>query len=149
MSPAFMSRVTCWAGKPEQGLKVAVAAGQFEDEGWRVRKDGSRFWAHVVITALKDETGKLKGFAKLTRDMTERKQAEEALRGMQAELTHAARVMTMGELTASIAHEINQPLTAVVTNAYACTHLLAGRVAGLGRGAGSRGRHCCGWDTGQ
>jgi PAS domain S-box-containing protein len=113
-------------GKPEQGLKVAVAASQFEDEGWQVRKDGSRFWATVVITALKDETGKLKGFAKLTRDMTERKQAEEALRGMQTELAHAARVMSMGELTASIAHEINQPLTAVVVNANACSHLLAG-----------------------
>ena len=113
-------------GKPEQGLKVAVAAGQFEDEGWRVRKDGSRFWAHVVITALKDETGKLKGFAKLIRDMTERKRAEEALRGMQTELAHAARVMSMGELTASIAHEINQPLTVIITNANACSHLLAG-----------------------
>ena len=113
-------------GKPEQGLQVAAAAGQCENEGWRVRKDGSRFWAHVVITALKDETGTLTGFAKLTRDMTEHKQAEEALRGMQAELTHAARVMTMGELTASIAHEINQPLTAVVTNANVCARLLAG-----------------------
>jgi PAS domain S-box-containing protein len=113
-------------GKPEQGLKVAVAAGQFEDEGWRVRKDGSRFWAHVVITALKDETGKLKGFVKLIRDMTEHKRAEEALRGMQTELAHAARVMGMGELTASIAHEINQPLTVVITNANACSYLLAG-----------------------
>ena len=122
----FYEQEDIQGGKPEQGLQVAAAAGQFENEGWRVRKDGSRFWANVVITALKDETGKLKGFAKLTRDMTERKQAEEALRGMQAELTHAARVMTMGELTASIAHEINQPLTAVVTNANACSRLLAG-----------------------
>ena len=122
----FYEQEDIQGGKPEQGLKVAAAAGQFENEGWRVRKDGSRFWANVVITALKDETGKLKGFAKLTRDMTERKQAEEALRGMQAELTHAARVMSMGELTASIAHEINQPLTAVVTNANACSRLLAG-----------------------
>jgi PAS domain S-box-containing protein len=113
-------------GKPEQALKVATAAGQFEDEGWRVRKDGSRFWAHMVITALKDETGKLKGFAKLTRDMTERKQAEEALDKVQADLAHVTRVTTLGELAASIAHEINQPLTAVVTNANACSHLLAG-----------------------
>jgi PAS domain S-box-containing protein len=113
------------SGKPAQALIVAAATGRCEDEGWRRRKDGSRFWANVIITALEDETGKLKGFAKLTRDMTERKRAEETLRNVQVELTHAARVMTMGELTASIAHEINQPLTAIVSNAQACARLLA------------------------
>ena len=115
-------------GKPAHGLQAAAAAGQFENEGWRVRKDGSRFWANVVLTALKDETGKLQGFAKLTRDMTERKRAEEALRSMQAELAHVTRVITMGELVASIAHEVNQPLAAVVTNANVCSRLLASPV---------------------
>jgi len=115
-------------GKPAQGLQAAAATGQFEDEGWRVRKDGSRFWADVVITALKDETGKLQGFTKLTRDMTERKRAEEALRSMQAELARVTRVITMGELVASIAHEVNQPLAAVVTNANVCSRLLASPV---------------------
>jgi PAS domain S-box-containing protein len=67
-------------GKPELGLKVAAATSRFEEEGWRIRKDGSRFWANVVITTLKDETGKLQGFVKVTRDMTERKRAEEALK---------------------------------------------------------------------
>lgn len=57
--------------KPEQVLKAAVTTGRFEDEGWRVRKDGSQFWADVVITALKDETGHLRGFVKITRDMTQ------------------------------------------------------------------------------
>lgn len=103
-------------GKPKQALEEAAAAGHFEDEGWRVRKDGSRFWANVIMTALKDEAGKLKGFVKVTRDMTERKRAEEAVRASQAQLAHMARVTTMGELAASIAHEVNQPLTAIVAN---------------------------------
>ena len=67
-------------GWPAHELKVAAAEGRFEDEGWRIRKDGSRFWANVVITALRDEQGQLRGFSKVTRDLTERKQAEEALR---------------------------------------------------------------------
>jgi PAS domain S-box-containing protein len=67
------------SGKPEQELAEAAQRGQSEDEGWRVRKDGSRFWANVVITALRDPKGSLHGFAKLTRDMTERHQKEETL----------------------------------------------------------------------
>ena len=67
-------------GWPEHELKVASAEGRFEDEGWRLRKDGSPFWANVVITALRDEQGDLQGFSKVTRDLTARKQAEEALR---------------------------------------------------------------------
>ena len=67
-------------GKPEYELKVAVADGRVEDEGWRVRKDGSLFWANVVITALRDDTGELVGFAKVTRDLTERRRAEQAVR---------------------------------------------------------------------
>ncbi|MDS0137202.1 PAS domain S-box protein [Amycolatopsis sp. 505] len=68
------------AGKPAWELEAAVAEGRLEDEGWRVRKDGTRFWANVVITALYDEHGRLHGFGKVTRDMTERRNAEQALR---------------------------------------------------------------------
>jgi diguanylate cyclase (GGDEF)-like protein/PAS domain S-box-containing protein len=68
------------AGRPVMELEIARETGRFEEEGWRVRKDGSRFWANVVITALHDEAGKLRGFAKVTRDITGRRQAEEALR---------------------------------------------------------------------
>jgi PAS domain S-box-containing protein len=67
-------------GKPAWELEVAAAEGRFEDEGWRVRKDGSLFWANVIITALRDEQGTLVGFAKVTRDLTERRRAEETLR---------------------------------------------------------------------
>jgi rsbT co-antagonist protein RsbR len=67
-------------GKPAQELKIAADQGRFEDEGWRVRKDGSRFWANVTITALRDPDGSLRGFGKVTRDLTERKLVEEALK---------------------------------------------------------------------
>ncbi|MCP3690132.1 MAG: PAS domain S-box protein, partial [Gammaproteobacteria bacterium] len=68
------------AKKVERELQKAKEAGEFEEEGWRVRKDGSRFWANVVITAIKDNKGKLKGFTKVTRDFTERKRDELKLR---------------------------------------------------------------------
>jgi PAS domain S-box-containing protein len=111
--------------KPGMMLQAAATLGRFADEGWRVRKDGSRFWANVVVTAMRDADDKLIGFSKITRDLTERKRAEDALEASRAQLAHMARVTTMGELAASIAHEVNQPLTAVVANANACSRLLA------------------------
>jgi formate hydrogenlyase transcriptional activator len=72
-------------GKPEEALRVAASTGRFEDETWRLRKDGSRFWANVVITASRNSDGQLLGFAKVTRDLTERRRAEEALL---SELSH-------------------------------------------------------------
>jgi PAS domain S-box-containing protein len=68
------------SGKPDRELEVAQAEGRYEEEGWRLRKDGTRFWANVLITALRGEDGSLQGFSKITRDMTERKQAEESAR---------------------------------------------------------------------
>ena len=118
-------------GKPDAALRLATATGRAEDEDWCVRKDGSRFWADVLITAVRDEAGELIGFSKLTRDITERKLAEDALQKMQTELTHVTRVMTMGEMAASIAHEVNQPLAAVVTNGNACLRWLAREVPDL------------------
>ena len=71
-------------GLPERELVMARENGRFEDEGWRIRKDGTRFWANVVITALRDSTGELIGFAKVTRDLTERRKTEEILRTSEA-----------------------------------------------------------------
>ena len=112
-------------GKPQMHLLRAADEGRCEDEGWRVRKDGSRFWANVVITPLRDQKGTLIGFSKITRDLTERKQAENAVQEARSELARIARVTTVGELTASVAHEINQPLAAIVNNANACNRMLA------------------------
>ncbi|MET9631478.1 PAS domain-containing sensor histidine kinase [Lentzea sp. NPDC006480] len=76
------------SGKPEWELRVAKAEGALEDEGWRVRKDGTRFWANVIITALYDDTGELRGFGKVTRDMTERRRAEQQLTDRRRLLAH-------------------------------------------------------------
>ena len=71
---------------PEQELKTAAKEGRFEDEGWRVKKDGSSFWANVILTALRDKDGKLCGYGKMTRDLTERKQAEERIQQQAKEI---------------------------------------------------------------
>ena len=129
------------ANAPRHSLEIAARDGRYESQTWRMRKDGSRFLADVVIDALKDDSGRLIGFAKITRDVTERvraareleeariglvqSRAEQALRRVQAELAHVARVTTLGELTASIAHEVNQPIAAAMLNAQAAGHWLA------------------------
>ena len=106
------------AGKCELELEVAAREGRFEDEGWRIRKDGSRFWANVVITALRDPEGVLIGFAKVTRDLTERRQAEERLRALAA-AEHAAseeksRIQEFQErFLAILGHDLLQPLTSI------------------------------------
>lgn len=93
----FLTPEDAQGGKAERELRIAAETGRFEDENWRVRKDGSRFWANVVITALRDENGQLIGFAKITRDLSERKKMEEALRAAQVELEQRVRDRT-GEL---------------------------------------------------
>ncbi|MDE3170036.1 MAG: PAS domain S-box protein [Acidobacteriota bacterium] len=82
----FYTQEDAESGRPDRALQAAENEGRFEDEGWRVRKDGSSFWAGVTITALRDPNGKLLGFSKITRDLTERKRAEEALRRSEAQL---------------------------------------------------------------
>lgn len=88
----FYTREDLESGKCERELEIAAREGRFEDEGWRVRRDGSRFWASVVITALRDDKGNLKGFGKISRDMTERKQADERLRQQNKDVMEMATV---------------------------------------------------------
>jgi len=83
-------------GKPQQQLERAVADGRFEDEGWRVRKDGSRFWANAVITALLDETGQLRAFSKVTRDISEKKKVEVKLQRSRFALLEAQKLAKLG-----------------------------------------------------
>jgi len=114
------------ANEPQHGLEIAARNGRYEAEALRVRKDGGRFWANVVIDAVKDDNDQLIGFTKITRDITERVQAARKLEeARMAELAHLARVATFGDLTASIAHEVSQPIAAAVTNAHAALRWLS------------------------
>lgn len=100
-------------GLPEQSLEAARSQGRFEREGIRVRKDGTRFWANVVIDAVRDEQGKLIGFAKITRDITERKEAEQALAQANEELMQSQKLEAIGRLTGGVAHDFNNLLMAI------------------------------------
>ena len=108
----FYTREDVESGKPAYGLKVAEEQGRFEDESWRVRKDGSRFWASVVITALHDETGRLRGFGKVTQDITERKRTEELMLRAKEEAERASKFKD--QFLSTMSHELRTPLNAVL-----------------------------------
>jgi len=99
-------------GKPGRELEIATTEGRVEDEGWRVRKDGTRFWANVVITALRDEKEKLIGFSKITRDVTERKQTQEALVKAKEEAERSNKFKD--QFLSTMSHELRTPLNAVL-----------------------------------
>jgi PAS domain S-box-containing protein len=99
------------ANAPSRGLGIAAKVGRYENEGWRVRKDGTRFWAHVVVDAIHDDNGTLIGFAKVTRDITEKKDAAEALKRADAALFQSQKMEAIGQLTGGIAHDFNNLLS--------------------------------------
>jgi PAS domain S-box-containing protein len=102
------------AGVPQRALATARETGRYEAEGWRVRKDGSRFWASVVIDAIHDERGELIGFAKITRDMSEKREARRRLEESREQLFRAQKMEALGQLTGGLAHDFNNLLTAIL-----------------------------------
>jgi PAS domain S-box-containing protein len=102
------------ADEPAKALRTATAEGRFEKEGWRVRKDGTRFWAHVVIDAIRGDDGEVIGFAKITRDITERQRAQRSLELARQALFQSQKLDAIGQLTGGVAHDFNNLLMAVL-----------------------------------
>ena len=101
-------------GLPMAALKIAAAEGRFEGEGHRIRKDGTRFWAHVVIDPIRNELGELIGYAKITRDITEKRKAMEDLERAKEALFQSQKLEAIGQLTGGIAHDFNNLLNVIV-----------------------------------
>ncbi len=101
------------ASVPERALEEALRHGKYEGEGWRVRKDGTRFWANAVIEAIRGPKGRLIGFAKVTRDVSERRAAQEALERTRQALFQSQKMEAVGQLTGGIAHDFNNLLTVI------------------------------------
>jgi PAS domain S-box-containing protein len=110
------------AGRPARALRIARDSGRYEEEGWRVRKDGSFFWASVVLQPIRTEDGSLIGFAKITRDITERREAQQKLEAVQRQLAESQKLDALGQLTGGVAHDFNNLLM-----------VLAGSVPALAR----------------
>jgi PAS domain S-box-containing protein len=114
------------AGLPQKLLSIARSEGKVSAEGWRVRKDGSRFWASVVIDAIHDEEGELIGFAKVTRDLTEQRESQLKLEEAREQLFQAQKMEAIGQLTGGVAHDFNNLLTVIVSGADLAESQVAG-----------------------
>ena len=105
------------SGEPERALQTALEEGKYEREAWRVRKDGSLFWAHVLIDPISDDNGQHLGFAKITRDITQQKRVKEELERAEQALFQSQKLQALGELTGGIAHDFNNLMTVIAGSA--------------------------------
>jgi PAS domain S-box-containing protein len=109
----FYSNADQAAGRPARALRLALENGRYEEEGWRVRKDGTFFWASVVIDPIRDDENRLIGFAKITRDITERREAQQEMEKLQLKLAQSQKLDALGQLTGGVAHDFNNLLMVI------------------------------------
>src|SRR3984885_15331819 len=109
----FYSNADQAAGRPARALRLALESGRYEEEGWRVRKDGTFFWASVVIDPIRDDENRLIGFAKITRDITESREAQQELEKLQLRLAQSQKLDALGQLTGGVAHDFNNLLMVI------------------------------------
>jgi len=114
------------AGVPERALAIAAESGKFEAEAWRLRKDGTQFWASVLIDAIRDPQGELVGYAKITRDITEKKLAEQQIEETRKRMMDMQRMEGIGQLTGGVAHDFNNLLTVILGNLQIAERAAAG-----------------------
>lgn len=110
----FYSEKDRQKGEPQKALQIAALDGRYEKEGWRVRKDGTQFWANVIIDPIRDEQGTIIGFAKVTRDISERREMQKALEQTRETLFQSQKMEAIGQLSGGIAHDFNNLLMAVL-----------------------------------
>ncbi|MGA7993271.1 MAG: PAS domain S-box protein [Bradyrhizobium sp.] len=127
----FYSEADQAAGRPARALRLAREHGRYEEEGWRVRKDGTFFWASVVIDAIRDDNGNILGFAKITRDISERREAQQNLEKIQRQLAESQKLDALGQLTGGVAHDFNNLLMIVTGNIHTLKRLAGNDAKGL------------------
>jgi PAS domain S-box-containing protein len=127
----FYSAADQAAGRPARALRLALENGRYEEDGWRVRKDGTFFWASVVIDPIRDEDGKLLGFAKITRDISERREAQLNLEKIQRQLAESQKLDALGQLTGGVAHDFNNLLMIVSGNLHTLRKLAGNDAKGV------------------
>ncbi|MCO7518360.1 MULTISPECIES: PAS domain S-box protein [unclassified Pseudomonas] len=113
----FFTAQDCTDGRPQRLLQQALEQGGAQDEGWRVRKDGSQFWALAALDVIRDAQGQVIGLAKVTRDITDRRESAVQLDAMRAQLFQAQKLEALGQLTGGLAHDFNNLLTIILSSA--------------------------------
>ncbi|WP_296230716.1 two-component system sensor histidine kinase NtrB [Pseudomonas sp. UBA4617] len=114
----FFTPQDCAEGRPERLLRQALEQGGAQDEGWRVRKDGTQFWALAVLHVIHDDQGQVVGVAKVIRDITDRREAAQQLDAVRAQLFQAQKLEALGQLTGGLAHDFNNLLTIILSSAH-------------------------------